>query len=330
METIDLVQYEKKIKKEISKKVYRQLLLKLRLEGFSSLFDFNLIKNIIFRNNYSETIKLEIANVIVNSDMYKSLEEEYYKYLSKIAIFFKEQGINDGLGIALFFQELLDSGNLSYNRKHSYNYDMTKKDYIKHKLKFENELLGSYVITGSSVCRHMAYLLTDLENRLEKEAYNTNVFIENNNLITNLKNSNTNHSVVLIIDKDLLFAYCPTNKRILDVNIDSKTSYYYDYSYFHLTSIREKYKEYYHNYIAPIDNNYDIEEIYNNYIYRKLNEEKLTKRKIQISLQFLDAQTNGSIDNFYNRIKSDIDLINQKIYELTPQEKGKVKKLIIN
>lgn len=329
MEATDLVQFEKKLKREFFKKTYRQLSLKLKLEGIFSLFDFNLMKSLINTNIYSENLKSELANVIINSDMYKSLEEYYYTYLLKLATFFKEEGITDALGISLFFQELLDSGNLSYNRKHSYNYYMTKKDYIKYKLKYENELLGSYVITGSSVCRHMTYLLVDLENYLEKEVYNANVFTENKSLVKNLKNINTNHSVAIIVDKDLLFAYCPTNKRILDVSFASKTNGYDGYQYFYLTNISKTYKEYYNNYIAPLDNNYDIERIYNNNSYRSLTEEELSKRKVEISLQFLDEELNGSINNFYNKTKKDLDLISKKIFELTPSENGKVKSLII-
>ncbi len=329
MEATDLVQFEKKLKREFFKKTYRQLSLKLKLEGIFSLFDFNLMKSLINTNIYSENLKSELANVIINSDMYKSLEEYYYTYLLKLATFFKEEGITDALGISLFFQELLDSGNLSYNRKHSYNYSMTKKDYIKNKLKYESELLGSYVITGSSVCRHMAYLLVDLENQLEKEAYNTNVFIENERLITNLKRSNTNHSVTLIIDNELLFAYCPTTKRILNINFDSKDYFYDHYKYFCFTNVNKAYSEYYNNFIAPLDNNYDIEKLYNNCIYKKLTEGELTKRKMQIALQFFEEETNGSIDEFYNKTKDDLESINQKIYELTPHEKGKVKSLII-
>ncbi len=171
----------------------------------------------------NQEIREDIIEHIKTTDTYKKLENEYLSYISVLANFIKEIGMTSGIEVAIFYNFLLDLGYLSKNHFHQYEYIKPKKE--EQMLRYEiPELLGSRVVTGESVCRHMASMLTDLENEIGNKAINIPVKQTTNiNRDSKQKIIFTNHLTSIIQDHKtkLVFGYCPTHRQILQVGTNN-------------------------------------------------------------------------------------------------------------
>lgn len=77
--------------------------------------------------------------------------------MADLSDFFKSIDLKDSLEISYFFNRMLNEG---YYHVHEY------KSYFFEYDKWSRELLGSRIMTGHSVCRHNASMLTDLLNEM--------------------------------------------------------------------------------------------------------------------------------------------------------------------
>lgn len=300
---IDLVKYQGNIKFKMFPKLLKKTI------------DF-------FKEELDDDIRKEINKLIINSDMYKGLMEEYDKYIDKLAMFFKREGVTDGLGITMFYKELLEEGYLSYNKINKYNDYMLGEEYRRY---YHYYLLpfigcGCKVVTGKSVCRHNTDLLVKLGNRVGVKSLYTFVF-DGNEKVGEKK---PDHALAIIIDNDIVFGYCPTIDIYSNI-LKRETSDNIGYKYFYLKSIEDNC-----NFIAPLEDNEDyINNLYNNFDYLEITNEYVKKRYSQILIQRLDEERDGILEEFYNETKPNLDIINRKVNELSPTKKGKLKQLII-
>lgn len=68
--------------------------------------------------------RMNIHNIIKNTDTYKRLNNLYVSYIDKnLSKFVKSQGVIDSIDITIFYQYLLDLGVLSYPGTYQYDFD---------------------------------------------------------------------------------------------------------------------------------------------------------------------------------------------------------------
>ena len=311
--TIDLVKYQRNLKIKAILNIVKKLIIMQNSKEYS-------IGMLEEEKDY--TLRTEIRNIIIHSDMYNCLMEEYNKYLDKLTIFFKREGITDGLGVAIFYKELLEEGYLSYNKTCKANKYMLSEEYINYYCYYLLPIFGCgcRVATGNSVCRNFTDLLVNLENRIGNKSMHTFAFPDDENR----KTTKVNHAFATIIDNDRCFGYCPTmdvySNVLKEKIIDNK-----EFKYLYFKDIKDDC-----NFIAPLeDNEDDIINLYNKFNYLGIDDEYINKRYSQILIQRLDDERDGTLENFYNEIKPNLDIINKKVNEISPIKKGKIKHLII-
>lgn len=180
-------------------------------------------KTMILSKNEIYSIQFKIREEIRKTDTYKKSREEYQKYIEKLALFMtKRLGIKDSTQISLIYNKMLDEGFLSYNKAHEYSLKYNQNSQYEL-----FELLGIRIATGSSVCRHNAASLTDLQNEIGNKVY----FVSNIAIPSSEMNPDdtpehmiyqTNHASTLIIDdkNSNLQIYDPTNHQLIEnINI---------------------------------------------------------------------------------------------------------------
>ncbi len=179
----------------------------------------DIIKKARKRKNINNIIREQLKE----SKKYIELEENYKKYVIHLANFFKKIGITNGVEVAVFYNRLLKSGILSYNKITNYE-ELQKLNKPKYRLYDKYEILdtlGSRVATGKSLYRHNTALLTDLQNELGNPSINMPVQIKNKYS----KNKKLNHIITTTKDKETstIFSSCPSFGIIseLKYNIDS-------------------------------------------------------------------------------------------------------------
>lgn len=168
--------------------------------------------------NYETYTKIynETMTIIKESDIFKECNYEYKDYLKKLSIFFKSLKIQSPLDVALFNQNMLDDGYLSYDNHHEY------KKFKKNNEFETSELLGCRVVTGKSVCRHMASFLTDLEKEIGNDSFNIPITIITASEIIKdiniINNPLVNHLITGIREGEQVYGYDPTMRSIVNLN----------------------------------------------------------------------------------------------------------------
>lgn len=290
------------------------------------------------KRQISEVTTHEIKELIKESDEYKELNEEYKNYIFSLANFMKSQGITDGPKVAFLYQHMLNLGYLSYPKSHKYNHSLSNKEIMRNAHKYEiADLWGARVITGSSVCRHMSSLLTDLENEIGNCAYTLKVFSVDKN-ISSYQYSDyiASHCISAIHDKDNnIFGYCPTNNLALSLNTTSKYNYLLFNTYLSCSPVL---------YDGPCNNIFvakDIEnynDLYDNSDINKILSldgfnnyatEHLRKSKAYVDDYIHMDSSVDELENFYLSNLSNLKRINNSLDYLMPLTENKVKKLII-
>lgn len=145
----------------------------------------------------------------------KSLELKvlYNKYIKELSKYLKEKNVENPISIGIYFSNMLWDGDLSYTDKFEFkNCDPG----------ININLLGSEVIKGEAVCRHIASLLVDIYKYLGYESelllakqYNENVEDKLRTLLTPI-----NHAVALVKVNGKNIIIDPTNKCIGLINKD--------------------------------------------------------------------------------------------------------------
>lgn len=151
----------------------------------------------------------EVDSLIKNSEQYAECSELYTDYIKNVVDFYRSIDKKTAPEIATFFDVHLRLG--------MFNQDLKPQEYriFKHnKDFFITDILGSTVMTGTSVCRHNASFLTDILCSSGFKACNLPV---PSYLLQKLKNKSKhlnslrpNHLITGIIENDENYIYDPT------------------------------------------------------------------------------------------------------------------------
>ena len=139
----------------------------------------------------------------------KSLELKmlYNKYIKELSKYLKEKNVENPISIGIYFTNMLWDGNLSYTDKFAFKNGNPGINL---------NLLGTEVIKGEAVCRHIASLLVDIYKYLGYQSelllvkqYNENIEDKVRTLFTPI-----NHAVTLVKVDGKNIIIDPTNKCI--------------------------------------------------------------------------------------------------------------------
>lgn len=157
----------------------------------------------------------QIIDLLRNSSDYKDCQEQYQIYTSEVAKLIKNIGFKSVKEVLIYLQMLLESGYFAPNMKHQYQ-----------KFKNENELLieliGARVLSGTSVCRHMASFFSDVLNELDYQACNMSVITTSGKPIkvANKPRITWNHSIVAVASYGEKILYDPTSRTFISKPTD--------------------------------------------------------------------------------------------------------------
>ncbi len=155
--------------------------------------------------------ELSYDKYIKNTMEYKTTFKIYKLFLSRLKELLNLLGITDSLDISILCTYfLIPDGILSITD------NFAKKVENYSNCEFVN-LIGSKVLTGSAVCRHISKFIVDL-NRINK---NESYFV----VLKNLENDSMDHVVVGLKVEDKKFIIDPLNKQIGISNKDLVTCF---------------------------------------------------------------------------------------------------------
>lgn len=151
----------------------------------------------------------EVDSLIKNSEQYAECYELYTNYIKNIADFYRSIDKKTPPEIAAFFDVHLRLG--------MFNQDLKPQEFRIFKYNkdiFIADILGSTVMTGTSVCRHNASLLTDILCFSGFKACNLPVhsfFLQElKNKSKHLDSLRPNHLITGIIENDENYIFDPT------------------------------------------------------------------------------------------------------------------------
>ncbi|MGN0966166.1 MAG: hypothetical protein ACI4OP_01020 [Candidatus Coprovivens sp.] len=173
----------------------------LLLGGYSvakTINNWKLYKDI----DYNLVLRLE------ETDVYRRMSENYFTFVHKVAEFAKQFGLKSSKEVLLFFEVMIQNGYFSETSNHEYR----KYNYIYPEV---HGTLGSQVMTGSCVCRHMSSLFSDLMYQMNMTGCNVVVKINYEDTLKQFLKKGSkkefNHAVLGVVEEDKKFIYDPTN-----------------------------------------------------------------------------------------------------------------------
>lgn len=173
----------------------------LLLGGYSvarTINNWKLYKDI----DYNLVLRLE------ETDVYRRMSENYFTFVHKVAEFAKQFGLKSSKEVLLFFEVMIQNGYFSETSNHEYR----KYNYIYPEV---HGTLGSQVMTGSCVCRHMSSLFADLMYQMNMTGCNVVVKINYEDTLKKFlkmgRKKEFNHAVLGVVEEDKKFIYDPTN-----------------------------------------------------------------------------------------------------------------------
>lgn len=135
-------------------KEYQDVLDQLNLEMRNTPF-FQFLEKIWIKKEI-DYLGSQLEDVYVNSSEFWNLLNSYKEVVSHVVSLFKELDILDPVKVFSVYSYLIRSGFLSY--QHQFVYNKMVDDGIY--------LLGSNVISGEGVCRHICSFLTDIYQKM--------------------------------------------------------------------------------------------------------------------------------------------------------------------
>ncbi len=179
----------------------------------STMLSHNISNNI---KNYNFDKLIDNIN---NSSQKDECQKLYQEYISKLGNLIKEHSTDDtAFSQSQLFYELLKVSIFTNNEE---KYQDFKYD-IESRKKCITDIYGARVLTGASVCRHKASMLTDVLESIGHKTLNLKVYMFNNNIKDNyILNKKANHLVTGVISDNGRFIYDPTNSGlVLPMNIE--------------------------------------------------------------------------------------------------------------
>ena len=120
---------------------------------------FILSSNIVLLKKFWEQEKSnerhKIYEELEKTETYKECKKEYEQFIAQTATLVKSSGLKKPKEITLYIYALIRLGYLSNGSEHKYkNYQFDKNILL--------DLLGTRVLSGTSVCRHTTYFMNDV------------------------------------------------------------------------------------------------------------------------------------------------------------------------
>lgn len=225
MEQIDVIQYEKDLKKQRLKRLMKnKQALSAAFIGAAQIpsiifndmtffkvfggavigLEFSLLRNYWKRERIVE--ETQTIAMLRTTTTYNELLNEYKKYIKDVATLVKSVHLESAKENTVYLHALMELGFFSKQMSHKYKLFKYEREYLE-------ELIGAKVVTGTSVCRHMSSFMVDVLNELGYTAANISCTPHDENPVKRIQKGNVilDHSVVGVADKGTKFLFDATN-----------------------------------------------------------------------------------------------------------------------
>lgn len=225
MEQIDVIQYEKDLKKQRLKRLMKnKQALSAAFIGAAQIpsiifndmtffkvfggavigLEFSLLRRYWKREKVTE--ETQTIEMLRTTTTYKELMDEYQKYIKDVAKLVKYVGLPSAKENVVYIHALMELGYFAKQMDHKYKLFKNEREYLE-------ELIGAKVVTGTSVCRHMSSFMVDVLNELGYTAANISCTPHDEDPVKRIQKGNVilDHSVVGVADKGTKFLFDATN-----------------------------------------------------------------------------------------------------------------------
>ena len=234
MEQIDVIQYEKDLKKQRLKRLMKnKQALSAAFIGVAQIpsiifndmtffkvfggavigLEFSLLRRYWKRESIVE--ETQTIEMLRTTTTYKELMDEYQKYIKDVAKLVKHVGLPSAKENIVYIHALMELGYFAKQMDHKYQLFKYEREYLE-------ELIGAKVVTGRSVCRHMSSFIVDVMNELGYTAANVSCTLNEDDPVKRIKKGNVelDHSIVGVADKGTKFLFDATNGNFVAVPVD--------------------------------------------------------------------------------------------------------------
>lgn len=234
MEQIDVIQYEKDLKKQRLKRLmHNKQALSAAFIGVAQIpsiilndmtffkvfggaiigIEFSLLRRYWKRESIVEAT--QTVEMLRTTTTYKELMDEYQKYITDVAKLVKTACLTTAKENAVYLHALMELGYFSKQMNHKYKLFEYEKDYLE-------EALGAKIVTGTSVCRHMSSFMADVMNEIGYTAANVSCTTNDDDPVKRIQKGNVelDHSVLAVADQGTKFLFDATNGCFAATPID--------------------------------------------------------------------------------------------------------------
>lgn len=148
-----------------------------------------------------------INEKIMQTAEYQECIKLYDDYIKKVAEFLHIFNFTSSKELLMFMQHCMTMGAFSTTFSHKYQKYKNNYEYV-------NDLLGATVLTGTSVCRHMASLFNDVLNAYGETSCFLVVrtqFAEDISAVVETTGAKFEHAVIGVKSNDQKYIYDPTD-----------------------------------------------------------------------------------------------------------------------
>lgn len=234
MEKIDVIAYEKELKKSRFKRLMKNKqaisAAAIGLAQIPTIFlndltffkifggvviglEFSLLKRYWKREGIEE--ETQTIEMLRTTTTYNELMTEYQKYIKDVAKLVKMVGLKSAKENVVYLHGLMELGYFSKQMDHKYQLFKNEREYLV-------ELCGAKVTTGTCVCRHMSAFMSDVMNELGYTAANVSCTLNEDNPVKRIQKGNVtlDHSVLAVVDDGYKFLFDATNGNFVATPVD--------------------------------------------------------------------------------------------------------------
>lgn len=234
MEQIDVMAYEKNLKKNRFKRLMKNkyaitaasvgvaqipsifindLAFFKVFAGFVIGLEFSMLRRYWKRERLEEEV--QTMAMLRTTTTYNELMNEYKKYVSDVSNMIKFVGLKSAKENVVYLHALMELGYFAKNMEHKYKLFNNERDYLV-------ELSGAKVLTGTSVCRHMSSFMVDVMNELGYTAANVSCTVNDNDPVKRIQKGNVklDHAVLAVEDGGSKFLFDATNGNFIAKPVD--------------------------------------------------------------------------------------------------------------
>lgn len=234
MEQIDVIQYEKDLKKQRLKRLMKNKhALSAAFIGVAQIpsiifndltffkvfggavigLEFSLLRRYWKRERLVE--ETQTMDMLRTTTTYNELLKEYQNYIKDVAKLLKMVGLKSAKENVVYIHGLMELGYFGKEMDHKYKLFKNERDYL-------SELCGAKVVTGTSVCRHMSSFIVDVMNEMGYTAANISCTVNDDDPVKRIQKGNVelDHAVVGVADQGSKFLFDATNGNFIATPVD--------------------------------------------------------------------------------------------------------------